>query len=220
MLLRKISKIFYEKWATLLALATILLGPIFLYLMREPLLIAAARALVIDNANRAADFLVVLGGDSGTRPFTAASLYRKGLAPKVLIFEHKTDRVTELGLTLTHDELYRKVLELEGVPGRAIKRLPGVVDSLWDEALSVQRFLASSRGQRIIVVTSSEHTRRARWVFQKVLAGIPVHVQMAAASHLGFDETNWWKHDAGALAYLHEYLKLPFYSIRYLLSTG
>lgn len=197
-------------------LATVLLlGPTLLYLAREPLLIAAGRALTIDDAEAPADYLVVLGGDAETRPFAAAALYRKGFASKVLIFEHKTDRITDLGLAPTHDELYRKILELEGVPAKAIKRLPAVVDSSWDEARSLQRLLASQPVRRVVLVTSAEHTRRARWVFRKVLAGIPVDVRMAPAHHLSFDETNWWRHDEGALAYLHEYLKFGFYLARY-----
>lgn len=201
--------------ATLVSL--FVLGLALLYLTREPLLIAAARALTIDDAEPPADYLVVLGGGAETRPSAAAALYRRGFAPKVLIFEHKPGRIIDLGLVPAHSELYRKILELEGVPLQAIVKLPGWVESSWDEALSLRRFLVSHSAQRIIVVTSAEHTRRARWVFRKVLANLPVDVRIAAARHLSFDETNWWKHDQGALIYAHEFLKLPFYWLRYLL---
>ncbi len=193
----------------------ILLSPLLLYMGREPLLITAARALTVDDAEPPAEYLVVLGGDAETRPFAAAELYRKGFAPKVLLFEHKTDRITDLGLMPTHDELYRKVLELAGVPSDAIQRLPGLVDSSWDEAQSLRRFLSSHTARRVIMVTSAEHTRRARWVFRKALAGLPVEVRIAPARHLRFDETNWWKTDQGALTYLHEFLKLPYYWLRW-----
>jgi uncharacterized SAM-binding protein YcdF (DUF218 family) len=201
------------RWGTLLAAP--LLGLVLLYLTREPLLTAAACSLTIDDAKAPADYLVVLGGDAETRPFTAAALYHKGFAPKVLIFEHKTNRITDLGLAPTHDELYRRMLELEGVPATAIQRLPGVVGSSWDEAQTLQRFLASHHAQRVILVTSPEHTRRAHWIFRKVLARMHVEVRTAPAHHLRFDETNWWKSDEGILAYLHEYLKLPLYWFRY-----
>jgi uncharacterized SAM-binding protein YcdF (DUF218 family) len=197
------------------AAALSVLGAIFLFLLSEPLLIASARALRIDDAKPPADYLVVLGGGPETRPFAAAALYRKGFASKVLIFEQKTDRINELGLTLVAHELYRKVLELEGVRSEAIHLLPGIADSSWAEARIVRRFLTVHPARRIILVTSAEHTRRARWVFKKVLDRTPVEVRMAAASHLGFDETNWWKDDEGALVYLHEFFKFPFYWIRY-----
>lgn len=197
-------------------LATVLLlGPTLLYLAREPLLTAAARALTIDDAEPPADYLVVLGGDAETRPFVGAALYRNGFAPKVLIPEHKSDRIIDLGLIPSPSALYRRILQLEGVPSKAIVQLPDVVDSSWDEARSLRRFLVSHPARRVIVVTSAEHTRRARWIFRKVLAGMPVEVRMAPAYHLRFDETNWWKDDEGALAYLHEYLKFCFYLVRY-----
>jgi uncharacterized SAM-binding protein YcdF (DUF218 family) len=194
--------------------AVLVLGSSLAYLAREPLLTAAARALTIDDAEAPADYLVVLGGNAETRPFAAAALYRQGFAPKVVIFRHQGERITDLGLAPTGDEVYRKVLELEGVPARAIVRLPAEVDSSWDEARALQRFLTSHPARRIILVTSAEHTRRARWIFRKMLAGATVEVRTAPARHLGFDETNWWKHEDGVLAYLHEYLKLPAYWVR------
>lgn len=198
----------------LLAGLAVLLVLGFVWVAREPLLIAAAQVLVVDDAEAPADYLVVLGGNAETRPFAAAALYSQGFAPKVVIFRHQAERITDLGLAPTGDEIYRKVLELEGVPAPAIVRLPTEVDSSWDEARALQRFLTGRSARRIILVTSAEHTRRARWIFRKMLAGATVEVRTAPARHLSFDETNWWKHEDGVLAYLHEYLKLPAYWIR------
>jgi len=44
-------------------------------------------------------------------------------------------------MAMTEDQIYRKVLEAEGVPTEAIERLPGVVDSTEDEARSLNQFL-------------------------------------------------------------------------------
>jgi len=201
-------------------LAVLSLGLAALYWAHEPLLIATARALTLDDAEAPADYIVVLGGGAETRPFSAADLYRKGYAPAVLLFTHKTDRVTDLGLAPTHDELYRNVLAFEGVPSTAIQRVPGIVDGSGDEAQMLRRFLVFHPARRVILVTSAEHTLRARWIFRQTLADLSVDVRVAAARHLRFDETTWWKTDAGALAYLHEYLKLPFYWLRHQLGKG
>ena len=181
------------------------------YVAREPLLVTAARLLTIDDSDGRAEYLVVLGGGTETRPFAAAALYRRDVAPKVLIFRQEADRATSLGLSPTSDELCRKVLEIEGVHPGAIERVPGVVGNTWDEARLLRRFLETRSARRIIIVTSAEHTRRARWVFRTVFSGLPVEVRMAPARDPRFDETNWWKDDNGTLAYLHEYLKLPYY---------
>lgn len=185
------------------------------FLARERLLIGAARILTVDDAEGPADYLVVLGGSPDTRPFAAAELYRRGMAPRVVIFEYRVGRLNELGRAPSQTELYRRVLQLEGVPTAAIVEAPGLVRSSWDEAQSLRRFLAEAPAARVIIVTSAEHTRRARWVFRRALAGLGVDVKTAAARHLAFDDTNWWRNDEGVLLIVHEYLKLPFYLVRY-----
>jgi len=183
--------------------------------VREPLLVRLARSLTVNDAVAPADFLVVLGGDAETRPFAAAALYRQRMAPRVLIFEHAVSRLDTLGLTPTHDELYLAVLRLEGVPAGVIERIPGIVDSTSDEARSLRRFLSAHPARRVILVTSTEHTRRARWVFRRVLRDVSVDVRVAPSPHLSFDETNWWRSDDGALVYMHEFLKLPYFWLTY-----
>src|SRR5258708_3313240 len=120
-------------------------------------------------------------------------------------------------MAMTEDQIYRKVLEAEGVPGDAIERLPGVVDSTEDEAKSLNRFLSSRPAAKIIIITSAEHTRRTRWIFQKLISGKPTEIRMAAATNPWYNETNWWQDDNGALAIAHEYLKFPYYVYRYYL---
>lgn len=185
------------------------------YVARAPLLTALARLLTLDTAGPPADYIVPLGGGPETRPFVAAALYREGVAPTMLLVEPKNNEAIRLGLVPSGAELYRRVLEIEGVPRSAIRVAPGIVDSTWGEAEAVREALPPCQPARVVVVTSPEHTRRALWTFRKVFAGTRVDVQVAPAAHLRFDETNWWQRDEGALAYLHETMKLPYYWVRY-----
>lgn len=199
-------------------LLVLFFAPVLLYAGREPLLVAGARALTVDDARGPADYIVVLSGGSETRPFAAAELYRRGLAPRVVIFHAREEPGPDVGApALTQVQIYRRVLEMEGVPAAAIAQLPGRVDSTRDEARALRRLLVAHPARRVIIVTSPEHTRRARWTFQKTLTGMAVEVRMAPARHPRFDETNWWRHDVGALAYIHEFLKFPYYWIRHLM---
>lgn len=205
-----------RKRSVLLALlVTAIACPTASYLARAPLLRGLAYALTVDTVGPPADYIVPLGGGAETRPFVAAALYKQQLAPKVLIFEYGTNDAIRMGVTSSGTELYRRVLELEGVPPSAIRVVPGIVRDTRDEALAVLHALPPQRPARLVVVTSPEHTRRALWAFRKVFAGTHVDIRMAPARHLRFDETNWWRHDEGVLAYLHEYLKLPYYWARY-----
>jgi uncharacterized SAM-binding protein YcdF (DUF218 family) len=186
-----------------------------LFAFRKPILVETAHLLVVKDPLIQSDYIVVPGGDPNSRPFLAAELYKKGLAPRIIVFEAKSDRLIEAGMAMTEDQIYRKVLESEGVPGDAIERLSGVVDSTEDEARSLNRFLSSKSSARIIIVTSAEHTRRTRWIFRKILSGKPIEIRMAAAQNPWYDETNWWQEDNGAMAIAHEYLKFPYYVYRY-----
>lgn len=181
------------------------------YIARERLLAAAARALTVDDAVGPADYLVVLGGSPEDRPFAAAELFGRGVAPKVIVFEYRPG----LGGAPSQTELYERVLTLGGVTPEAIERAPGLVRSSWDEAQSLRRFLEGRRASRVIIVTSAEHTRRARWAFQQAMAGLDTDIRVAASRHEDFDEGNWWHNDEGVLLYVHEFLKFPFYLLRY-----
>jgi len=186
-----------------------------LYLLRRPILIEAARILVVDDAPAKSDYIIVLGGDPNSRPFLAADLYKKGIAPTILVCQGKTDNIIEAGLAMTEDQVYTKSMEREGVPSDAIEQLPGAVESTEDEANSLARFLADKSSVSLTIVTSAEHTRRARWVFKKILKNHVTDIRMAASHNPWYNETNWWQDDLGATGVAHEYLKFPFYYVRY-----
>lgn len=205
------------KWGVIgrrLALAGSLAA--LIYVAREPLLIGAARLVTVDTVDGPADYLIVMGGSVQDRPFAAADLFNRGVAPKVVLYEYPAPPT---GLT-SQTDLYARVLIAEGVPPAAIERAGGIALSSWDEAMSLRRFLQNREGKRIVVVTSAEHTRRAGWTFRRALRGLGIDVRVSPARHPDYDETSWWHHDEGVLLYLHEYLKLPFYVVRYAIPFG
>ena len=66
-----------------------------------------------------------------------------------------------------------------------------------------------------MLVTSAFHTRRARWIFEKTLAGLPVRLQMVAVPYSDFNQTNWWKNENGLITLNNEYIKLFYYDFKY-----
>lgn len=60
------------------------------WLEREPLLQEAANLWIVSDPLTHADAIVVLGGNSQTRPLVAAELYHRGLANRVLV-SHPSD---------------------------------------------------------------------------------------------------------------------------------
>ena len=89
------------------------------------------------------------------------------------------------------------------------------VTSTRDEAAATRQYVEEHHIESIILVTSAFHTRRARWMFRKELRNSEVALQVVAAPHQGFDETNWWKTEDGLIAVNNEFIKLFYYIMRY-----
>ena len=83
-------------------------------LAHRPLLVGFAFLFRVDDPPTASDAVVVLLGGSDSRPLKAAELYRRGLAPVVLLAD------------LNETERNRQALIRSGVPAEAIRILPGV----------------------------------------------------------------------------------------------
>ena len=137
----------------------------------------------------------------------AADLYRRGLAP-VILMSPTDDAWREA-------DLHRGIMMDKGVPAEAIRSLPGeVVRGTHDEALRVRDYVRTHAIRRITLVTSAYHTARTRWTFRRVLRGTGVEVRMAA-SYPHFTETNWFTRGDGIKTYLLETLKTVYYRAAY-----
>jgi len=191
------------------ACVLLLLVGLAAYAFHRPLLRGFASALTVDDAVAPADFLYVLGGDVNTRPFHAADRFRRGFAPRVVVPRTQDRPASERGFYPNDADVAVRILQQEGVPDSAITMLdmPGGVTSTQDEGRVLRDYLREQPAQRVIVVTSAFHTRRARWTLRRELEGLPVDLRMAAAADDRFDASNWWTREAGFLAYVSEMLK-------------
>jgi uncharacterized SAM-binding protein YcdF (DUF218 family) len=135
----------------------------------------------------------------------------------ILIARSESTPTVDLGLLPNDTDISVAVMEKLGVPADKIIILPfsGGVTSTFDEASAVRQYVAAHQTRRIILVTSAFHTRRARWTFEKVLAGLPVTLEMVAVPYAGFDQTNWWKNETGLITLYNEYIKLFYYLFKY-----
>jgi len=131
--------------------------------------------------------IVLLAGNSEERSPMAASLYRAGYAPRIIL----TNDGVRKGWSREHQRnLYaieRTEIQLVklGVPRQAIVRLPFRKSGTVYDALAVKDYAASERLAGIILVTSDYHARRAFWIFQRVLQGLPLDIGTASARSHG-----------------------------------
>lgn len=175
-----------------------------------------AEWLVVRDPVTIADAIFILSGNVVWRAPLAARLYREGRAPRVLVTGgYYSDYFLVLtGERLTDAEVVARVLASLGVPRAAMTLVKGGT-STYEEALILRRLVDDLGLRSVIVVTSNFHSRRARWVFRKVLAGRGVAISFVEADHAVFTSRDWWRHEEGLITVSNEYIKFAYYVTRY-----
>jgi len=201
----------------LAASAVLLLLAFLVYALRSQILTGAADLLVVNDPLQPADIIFVLNGDYNTRPFRASELYQQGLAPLIVIAQAEILPAEKLGLAPNETDVAIGVMKKLGVPPEKIVVLPvdGGTTSTFDEAIALRQYIEANEVHSLILLTSAFHTRRAKWIFDRELAGLPVRLEVAAVPSYGFDEGNWWQSEDGLIALNNEYIKLFYYFVKY-----
>lgn len=185
------------------------------WMFRQPLLQGLAEAWEVDEPLMKADAIVVLGGGVDVRPFAAAQLFKEGYAPLVMVAEVPLKRTAKLGLTKSHGELNREVLLHEGVPAEAIVPLGKDLNNTFMEARALREWAAAHSCRAVIIPTEAIHTRRVRWVFDKVLEGSGCQVLVKSLANPDYGPHDWWMTEAGVVAVQNEILKYAYYRLKY-----
>lgn len=160
----------------------------------------AGRMLVID-APRSSDVILVLAGETEHRPARAVQLLGEGYTRKAIIDVPAEGKIFELSLL----QLAR--MYVENLPQRAsISICPIEGLSTRDEVRDAEQCLAREGARTVLIVTSDFHTRRALRIFQAELPGISFSV--AAVRDSTQFGTRWWTHRQWAKTVLDEWLRL------------
>jgi uncharacterized SAM-binding protein YcdF (DUF218 family) len=197
-----------------IALAATIVVLAALYVARAPILSTAGHWLDVGESPQPTDYCLVLSGDVQSRPFVAAALFRKGYIHGDIWLTHIKSAQPTSG-EATPEGAERAILTKLGVPAGRIAVLDGDCESTFDEAEALASKLAGDHSSTVTIVTSNFHTRRSRYIFAKALAanGNPLHFVSVPTDY--FDASNWWTSEEGVASYSKEFLKLPFYVVRY-----
>lgn len=148
------------------------------------------RALVHDDGPAQADLAVVLGGDYwGHRVETAGVLVRQGYVPKVLVSG-------PAGFYGAHEsDIAIPYAVRKGYPVEWFDAFPHAALSTKEEAVLILQELRRRNVRKVLIVTSSYHTARARRIFlaaEKAMGGGP-ELRMVAAPDEFFHADSWWR---------------------------
>ena len=181
------------------------------WLKREALLRGLTDLWIVSDPVTRGDAVVVLGGGLEYRPFVAADLYKEGLVSKVLV-----SRVSEghVGALLGHTELNRKALLKLGVPDAAIEMFGTENRNTEDEALALKDWAEQNAASVLIVPSEIFSARRVRWIFHREFHGTAVRIEVPSFEE-DFTRAEWWKTNAGLIAFQTEVLKYIYYRVKY-----
>jgi uncharacterized SAM-binding protein YcdF (DUF218 family) len=170
-----------------------------LYLLRAPILRGVGGLLVVDDELQPADAILVLGDDTylAERAVHGAQLYRDRWAPRVVASGRYLRPYASIA------DLMRRDLLDRGVPQSAVLHFAHRAGNTREEAIALADLIWRQRWRRVIVVTSSYHTRRTRYLFRGILEP-RVNVRVSAAQDASFDPNAWWQSRIGLKTFARE----------------
>lgn len=181
----------------------------------------AAKALIVRSDLARADAIVVLAGSATylERTDWASQLYKEGRAPIIIL----TNDNVQGGWSVAEQrnpmfvELAVEELRRQGVPAEKIKTISEAVSSTHEEALRLREYAIGHDLRSILIVTSSYHSRRARWTLRRVFEGSGIAIGLDAPGP-GVQTpapATWWWHGSGWQIVPGEYVKIIYYWMKY-----
>ena len=195
----KIGRCFSRRLAMVILAVAGLVG----WLEREPLLQETADLWVVSDPLTHADAIVVLAGNSQTRPPAAAELYRRGLSNKVLV-SHWSD----------YQSNHAALLKL-GVPASAIEVFGKAATNTREEAVALRQWAERNAVSVLVIPTEPFFARRVQWIFRREFSGEPVAIEVQPFDSPDYSRERWWKREQGWIAFRDEILKYLYYRWKY-----
>jgi hypothetical protein len=164
----------------------------------------AGKLLVVDDP-KPSDVILVLAGERDYRPARALELLDQGYAPLVVIDAPAQTKF----FGFTEAELAGKYVEQ--LPQKEKVRVCPIVGlSTMAESRDAEKCLAGVKADRILIVTSDYHTRRALSILRHELPGRSFSA--AAAYDPAEYGPLWWTHRQWAKVFFDEWLRMIWWN--------
>ena len=189
------------------------------FAMRRQILGSAGRVLVADDPVGRADIIVVAIAADGAGVLEASDLFHAGVADRVAVFEDPPGSVDREFLRRGvpyEDEAARSTRQLHALGVSRVETIPaGFVAGTEAEGDTLPGW-AETRGLRsLVVVTTSDHSRRLRRVLRRATALRGPQIAVRSARHSPFDPDSWWTDRGGIRIEIVELQKLLLDIVRH-----
>jgi hypothetical protein len=214
------------RWVPILVVVALVAATIVAVpFVREPLLRAAGRALVINEPIAPADIIVVSAAAGGAGPLEAADLVKSGVATRVAVFSDpptgEDHEFIRRGLPY-EDGAERQIRQLKSLGVTDVVRIPrteaGTEAGTDGESQALLLWSDQHQFRSIVLVTTKDHSRRWRRVLDRVMKDHPTRVTVQPSRYSTFDPDRWWKTRGGIRIEIIELQKLVLDAVLHPLS--
>jgi uncharacterized SAM-binding protein YcdF (DUF218 family) len=152
------------------------------------------------------DAIVLLAGSYEERLPAVTELFLLGYSNKIVLTNDGVKRGWLLDYNKNLYAIERSELDLirYGIPKQAIIKLPFYKSGTVYDALMVKQYVLKHNIHSIMLVTSDYHTRRAYWIFNRIMKGTQIEIGVyPAKSRVGF------------FGLVKESIKSVYYTVKY-----
>jgi uncharacterized SAM-binding protein YcdF (DUF218 family) len=152
--------------------------------------------LVYEDPLEKADGIMILGGTMYDRQLEAVDLYKDGWAPRLFLLREVSEwgevELMNRGIKyLSVVDAQVDVMERLGVPRDRITIL-AAANSTTQEADILRNLALREKFTKVIIVTSKQHTRRARLVMNRKVGDVGVKVIVRPSRYDRANVERWW----------------------------
>lgn len=200
----------------LLSVVLVFTGIVLFWHFRAPAFTGLANLwAVTDSIDVQADAAAILGGDLDIRPQAAAALYKRGLAPVVIISKSKLSEAQRMHLDKPDFEKAKTILIKLGVPEQSIAFFGSDLPNTHEEAIALRDWAEKNHAKKIIVPVDWSFTRRVQWAVTRELKKIGAEVAVQRLEPKDINSKNWWRSEQGIVTFQNEILKYIYYRLKY-----
>ena len=178
--------------------------------------------LVVNEPLASADVIVVAVDADGGGVLEAADLVHSGVAKRVAVFSELADNMVQREFARRgvsyEDEADRSTRQLNELGVDDVERIPRSVSGTEDEGPVLADWCDQHQFRSVIVVSSSDHSRRLRRGLRRAMKGHPTKVTVRCARYLVFDPDRWWETHDGVRIEIEEIEKLLLDVVRHPIS--
>ncbi len=162
---------------------------------RTFLLRRAGWTLVVNDPEQAADIIVIAVDADGAGVLEAADLVHRGVAARVAVFADPPDSVdrefVKRGVAYFNAATV-SIQQLKALGVSAVERIPPSVTGTDDEGQVLPVWCDQNGFRTVVLVSTSDHSRRVRRVLNRAMAGHQTRVLVRYSSYSQFDPDAWW----------------------------